>query len=340
MKAIGLTQYLPIENPESLVDIEIPKPSPKGHEILVSVKAISINPVDTKIRAPKDIVEEIPKILGWDASGVIEEVGQDVSLFKVGDEVYYAGDVTKPGAYSEFQLVDERIVGRKPSSLSFPQAAALPLTTITAFEALFERLSIDKEDVENNSEKTLLIIGGAGGVGSICIQLAKTANLNVIATASKPETTTWVKEHGADYIIDHHKDIKSQINSLGFDFVDFVAIFNDTDGHWDAAVGIVKPQGKIVSIVENKKPLNQQIAKTKAITFVWEFMFARSMFQTSDMIEQHNLLNWVSQKIDTGIIRTTLNKVVSPINAENIRKVHALIETGQTKGKIVLENWK
>jgi len=339
MKAIGLTQYLPIENPKSLEDIEISKPSPKGHNILVSIKSISINPIDTKVRAAKDTVEDTPKILGWDASGIVDEIGEEVTLFKVGDEVYYAGDITKPGAYSEFQLVDERIVGNKPTSLSFTQAAALPLTTITAYEALFERLHIIREDSKNNSKKTILIVGGAGGVGSICIQLAKVANLIVIATASRPETISWVKDLGADYVIDHCKELSQQINSLGFEFTDYIAIFNDTDEHWEDVTNIIRPQGKIVSIVENKKPLNQAIMKIKAATFVWEFMFTRSMFQTPDMIEQHKLLNWVAHEIDSGKIHSTLNKIFSPINAENIRQAHALIETGQTKGKIVLEKW-
>ena len=339
MKAIGLTRYLPIENSESLVDVEISKPAPTGHDILVSVKAISINPIDVKVRAPKDIVEKIPRILGWDASGIVESTGDKVTLFKEGDKVYYAGDFTRPGAYAEYQLVDERIVGCKPTSLSFAQAAALPLTTITAYEALFERLRIIRDNVDNNSKKTILIIGGSGGVGSICIQLAKKANLNVIATASRPETIEWAKDLGADHIINHHRPLRPQVEATGLDYVDYVAIFNDTDMHWDAATNLVCPQGAIVSIVENKKPLNQETMKAKAATFVWEFMFTRSKFQTPDMIEQHELLNWVAHKIDEGQIHTTLSKMFTPINAANIRKAHALIETGQAKGKIVLEEW-
>lgn len=339
MKAIGLTRYLPIDNPESLVDIKVSKPIPSGHDILVSVKAISINPVDVKVRAPKDTVEKVPRILGWDASGIVEAIGDEVTLFHVGDEVYYAGDITRPGSYAEYQLVDERIVGFKPTSLSFAQAAALPLTTITAYEALFERLKIIRDDGDSNSRKTILIIGGAGGVGSIGIQLAKAANLNVIATASRPETVKWVKDLGANHVIDHHKVLRPQIDSIGLDYVDYVAIFNDTDGHWNTATDLLCPQGAIVSIVENRKPLDQSTMKTKSATFVWEFMFSRSMFQTSDMIEQHKLLTWVSNEIDAGRIRTTLNKVFTPINAANIRKAHAFIETGKTKGKLVLEEW-
>ncbi|MFB5600115.1 MAG: zinc-binding alcohol dehydrogenase family protein [Nitrososphaeraceae archaeon] len=340
MKAIGLIRYLPIENPESLVDVEVSKPIPTGHDILVSIKAISINPVDVKVRAPKDTVEKTPRILGWDASGIVEAIGDEVTLFKVGDEVYYAGDITRSGAYAEYQLVDERIVGCKPTSLSFAQAAALPLTTITAYEALFERLHIARDDSDNsNSRKTLLIIGGAGGVGSIGIQLAKTANLKVIATASRPETIAWVKDLGADHVINHHKTLRQQIDSIGLDFVDYIAIFNDTDGHWNTATDLVCPQGSIVSIVENNKPLNQETMKTKSATFAWEFMFTRSMFQTPDLIEQHKLLKWVAHEIDAGRIRTTLNKVFTPINAVNIRKAHTLIETGQAKGKVVLEKW-
>ncbi|MGD1834160.1 MAG: zinc-binding alcohol dehydrogenase family protein [Nitrososphaeraceae archaeon] len=340
MKAIGLTRYLPIKDPESLVDIEIPKPVPTSHDILVSVKAISVNPIDVKVRAPKDTIEENPRILGWDASGVVEAVGNDVTLFKVGDEVYYAGDINRTGSYSEYQLVDERIVGFKPTSMSFPQAAALPLTTITAYEAFFDRLHIDLNDKnKNNSEKSLLIIGGAGGVGSIGIQLAKSAKLNVIATASRPETITWVKERGADHVINHHEPLRPQIEAIGLSHVDYIAVFNNTDYHWDSVTDLICPQGAIVSIVENTKPLNQENMKTKSVTFSWEFMFTRSMFKTPDMIEQNKLLNWIAQEIDEGHIHTTLNSVFSPINSANLRKVHALIETGKAKGKIVLEGW-
>ena len=338
MKAIGLTRYLPIDDPNSLVDVELEKPQPAGHDLLVAIKAIAVNPVDTKVRAPKDKVEEIPKVLGWDAAGVVEAVGPDVTLFQPGDEVFYAGDITRPGTNSEFQLVDERIVGRKPKSLDFAQAAAFPLTAITAYEAFFDRLGIDADGA--NKGESLLIIGGAGGVGSIAIQLAKIAGLNVIATASRPESADWVKNLGADHVINHYEPLRPQVDDLGLKFVDHIAVFNNTDTHWDAVTDLIRPQGKIVSIVENKSPLKQDVMKTKAATFVWEFMFARSMYQTPDMVEQHNLLNRVAAWIDQGKIRSTANETLSPINAKNLQAAHKTLEAGRSIGKIVLEGWQ
>ncbi len=337
MKAIGLTRYLPIENPQSLIDVEIDKPVAAGRDILVKIQAIAVNPVDVKVRAPKDGVEDTPRILGWDAAGVVEAVGEDVTLFSPGDEVYYSGDITRSGAYAEYQLVDERIVGRKPKSLSFAEAAALPLTTITAYEAFFERLGLDRDG--SNKGETILIIGGAGGVGSIAIQLAKAAGLTVIATASREETSQWVRDLGADHVINHREPLRPQVEALGLQFVDHIAIFNHTDGHWDAVTDLIRPQGLIVTIVENEKPLKQDKLKTKAAGLVWEFMFARSMFQTPDMIEQHKLLSYVADEIDAGRIRSTVSEIFTPINAENLRKAHALLETGRATGKIVIENF-
>ncbi len=338
MKAIALTKYLPIEDPNALMDMELEKPSPSGHDLLVAITAVAVNPVDTKVRAPKDQVEATPKVLGWDASGVVEAVGPEVTLFKAGDEVYYAGDITRPGTNAEFQLVDERIVGSKPKSLDFAQAAAFPLTAITAYEAFFERLGIDVDGA--NSGETLLIIGGAGGVGSIGIQLAKIAGLNVIATASRPESSKWVTDLGADHVINHYEPLRPQIESLGMKFIDHIALFNNTDTHWDAVVDLIRPQGKIVSIVENKNPLKQDVMKLKAATFVWEFMYTRSMYQTPDMIQQHHLLNRVARWIDEGRVRTTTGEVLTPINAANLRSAHKTLENGRTIGKIVLEGWE
>lgn len=338
MKAVALTRYLPIENPESLVDIELNKPSPSGHDLLVSVKAIAVNPVDTKVRAPKDKIESSPKVLGWDAAGVVEAVGPDVTLFQTGDEVFYAGDITRPGANSQFQLVDERIVGSKPKSLDFAQSAALPLTSITAYEAFFDRLGIDVEG--GNQSETLLIIGGAGGVGSIGIQLAKIAGLTVIATASRPESSEWVTKLGADHVVNHREPLRPQVESLGPKFIDHIALFNDTDGHWDAAADLIRPQGHIVSIVENKGPLAQSKMKSKAATFSWEFMFARSMYQTPDMIQQHHLLNRIASWIDEGRLQGTVKDVMSPINAANLRAAHQTLEAGRAIGKIVLQGWE
>lgn len=336
MKAVALKHYLPIEDPNSFLDVELDKPSPEGHDLLVAVKAVAVNPVDTKVRSPKDGVEDPPRVLGYDASGIIEAVGPDVTLFSPGDEVYYAGDITRSGTNSEYQLVDERITGHKPKSLSHAEAAALPLTTITAYEAFFDRLGIDRDGAD--SGQSILIVGGGGGVGSIGIQLAKQAGLVVIATASRPETSDWVKELGADHVVNYREDMVAQIHDLGFKNVDHIAIFNDMR-HWDAAVELIRPQGGIVSIDDTESPMPMADMKRKSASLHWEFMFARAMHQTPDMIEQHNLLTHVAKEIDAGRIRTTVSQTLSPINAENMRKAHALIETGKAKGKIVIEGF-
>ncbi|ARU01294.1 zinc-binding alcohol dehydrogenase family protein [Yoonia vestfoldensis] len=338
MKAVALTRYLPVTDPACFVDVDLPKPVPTGRDILVAVKAVSVNPVDTKLRKSKgaDVVENPPRVLGFDAAGVVAAVGPDVRLFAVGDEVYYSGDITRSGANAEFQLVDERIVGRKPASLGFAQAAALPLTTITAYECFFDRLGIDRDGAD--AGQTMLIIGAGGGVGSIGIQLAKAAGLVVIATASRPETTAWVTALGADHVIDHRGDMVAQIRALGMHYVDHIAVFNDMR-HWEAAVELIRPQGGIVSIDNTDVPLPMAAMKTKAASLHWEFMFARAMFQTPDMIAQHHLLSYVADEIDAGRLRTTLDIVLTPINAATLRKAHAMIETGTAKGKIVLEQF-
>ncbi|KFN02567.1 zinc-binding alcohol dehydrogenase family protein [Bacillus clarus] len=339
MKAIGLHEYLPIEEENSLIDIELERPVPKGNDILVKVHAISVNPVDTKVRSPKDKKEIEPKILGWDASGVVVKAGEGCTLFKEGDEVFYAGSITRQGTYSEYHLVDERIVGKKPNSLNDAESAAIPLTAITAWEGLFERLGIDYDKKDENKLKNILIIGGAGGVGSIAIQLAKWAGLNVIATASRSETIQWVEKFGADYIANHHQPFKEQLLELGLKDVDYIFCLNNTDQHWHGMGEIITPQGKICSIVENEQPLDINILKSKSATFVWEFMFTKAMYETADMITQHELLNKVSELLDEGILKTTLNETLTPINAENLKKAHALVESGRTIGKIVLERF-
>lgn len=336
MKAVGLTHYLPITDPNSFLDVELPTPQATGQDLLVRVKAVSVNPVDTKVRVSKDTVEDVPRVLGWDASGIVEAVGPDVTLFAPGDEVYYAGDITRPGSNSEFQLVDERITGKKPETLSFAEAAALPLTTLTAYESFFDRLGIDRNGA--NAGETILIVGAGGGVGSIGIQLAKAAGLVVIATASRSETSDWVRDLGADHVVNHREDMIAQVRALGMHHVDHIAIFNDMR-HWDTAVELIRPQGGIVSIDATDLPMPMAGMKMKAASLHWEFMFARAMHETPDMIEQHKLLNHVSAEIDAGRIRTTLETVLSPINAENLRKAHALIETKTAKGKVVIEGF-
>lgn len=338
MKAVGLTRYLPIENPESLVDVVVEKPRATGRDILVKVMAISVNPVDTKVRAPKDRVEEVPKILGWDVAGIVEEAGPNCSLFRPGDEVFYAGSIARQGGNSEYHLVDERIVGRKPASLNFAEAAALPLTSITAWEALFTRMSISQDPVANE-KKSLLIIGAAGGVGSIAIQLAKQAGLIVIGTASRPETVDWVKSMGADYTINHHDPLLPQLEAIGFSSVPYIFCLNALEKHWAGISEAVSPQGVVCAIDDPTSPLNLKLLKQKSATFVWEFMFTRSLYETDDMIEQHLLLNLIADAVDHQKLKTTLSEVLGPISAEHLRQAHKLLESNRTIGKVVLENF-
>lgn len=339
MKAVALTRYLPISDPQSLVDVELPTPTLQPRDLLVKVEAVAVNPVDTKVRAPKDKVEASPRVLGWDAAGVVEQVGRDVTLFKPGDRVFYAGDITRPGSNSALQAIDERIVGRMPTSLSFAQAAALPLTAITAWEALFDRLRVPTPP-HAQPQRSILLIGGAGGVGSIAIQLAaRVAGLRVIATASRPESAAWCKELGAEVVVNHAGKLVEEVRAAGFKHVDYVLIMNNTDQHMPAAAELVAPQGGICTIVENAKPVDVVPLKSKSAFFAWEFMFTRAMFTTPDMIEQHHLLNEIARLIDAGVIRTTLGETLKPINAANLRAAHATIEAGRTIGKIVLEGF-
>jgi zinc-binding alcohol dehydrogenase family protein len=338
MKAVALTRYLPISDPESLVDVTLPDPQPAGHDILVKVEAVSVNPVDTKQRAPNPKVEAQPRVLGYDAAGTVAAVGPEVTLFKPGDEVYYAGDVTRAGSNSELQLVDERIVGRKPATLDFAQAAAIPLTAITAWEAYFDRMKIDAGGKHRGA--SLLIIGGAGGVGSIGIQIAKVvAGLKVIATASRPETIAWVKELGADHVVDYTQPLRPQIEALGLKHVDYIVNFNDTDRYWGEMGDLVAPQGAVCMIVAPKGPLAQDGVRAKSASVCWELMFTRPRFKTPDMIEQHRLLTRVAELIDAKKIRGTLRETLRPINAANMRAAHAKLESGTTIGKLVVAGW-
>jgi len=310
----------------SLNDIELPRPSPTGHDLLVRVEAVSVNPVDTKQRKAGS---PTPRVLGWDAAGTVEAVGPEVTLFKPGDAVYYAGDVTRPGCDSEFHLVDERIVGRKPKKLDFAQAAAIPLTAITAWESYFDRMKVQKG-------RSILIIGGAGGVGSIGIQIAKLAGLHVTATASRPETIAWCKELGADEIVNHREDLVRQVKKP----VDYIANFSgDLDTYWPAMAELVAPQGAVVAIVANTKPIAMDLVRSKSASVCWELMFTRPRFKTADMIEQHKLLDQVSEWLDSGKLRGTLKETLSPINAANLRKAHQKLESGTMVGKLVLKGW-
>jgi zinc-binding alcohol dehydrogenase family protein len=336
MKAVGYRKSLPISDPQSLIDVDIEAPRPGPRDLRVSVKAISVNPVDTKVRmraAPKD--GEPPKVLGFDAAGVVESAGADVTLFKPGDEVFYAGSIIRPGTNSELHLVDERIVGRKPKSLSFAQAAALPLTSITAWEILFDRFCL-KPGGGNGG--TVLALGGAGGVGSIFIQLARhVAGLTVFATASRPETREWCLKLGTHHIIDHTKPFADQMKGTGHAEFNYVGGLTFTEQHYPQFAPLFAPQAKLAII--DDPAIDFKLGKGKSISYHWESMFTRSMFMTPDMIEQHRLLDAVSKLVDDGTIKTTLTREMGTINAANLRAAHALIESGTSIGKVVLSGW-
>lgn len=337
MKAVGYRKSLPIDAPDALIDFETDKPEPRGRDIRVAVKAISANPVDYKVRKRAEPKAGDTKILGFDATGIVDAVGPDVSLFRPGDEVWYAGSIQRQGTNSEFHLVDERIVGHKPKTLSFAQSAALPLTSITAWELLFDRLGVAPG--KSVDPRTLLIVGGAGGVGSILIQLARRlTGLTVIATASRPESSKWCLDLGAHHVIDHSKPMKDQIDALKIPPVSLIAGLTNTDQHFAALVDIVAPQGKI-GLIDDPTSLNANLLKGKAVSLHWESMFTRSSFQTDDMIAQHNLLDDVASLIDNGVLRTTLDKVLGKISATNLKQAHALLEGGRSTGKLVLEGW-
>ncbi|WP_322044968.1 zinc-binding alcohol dehydrogenase family protein [Paraburkholderia sp. J67] len=337
MKAIGYHRSLPITDPDSLIDLELPEPTPGAHDLLVEVRAVSVNPVDAKVRARMAPEDGQAKVLGWDASGVVRAVGPQVTLFKPGDKVWYAGSLVRPGTNSELHLVDERIAGPMPATLDFAQAAALPLTTITAWELLFDRLGVPEG--KDASGKALLVIGAAGGVGSILVQLARQlTGLTVIGTASRPETVQWVSELGAHHVIDHTKPLSQELKRIGIDGVEYIASLNQTDHHFDEIVASIKPQGRL-ALIDDPEVFDFRKLKSKSVSLHWEFMFTRSMFGTADQIRQHELLGRAARLIDDGVLRTTLNERFGTINAANLRRAHELIETNRAHGKIVLEGF-
>lgn len=336
MKAIGFKKSLPVSDPESFIEFETDKPTPLGKDILVKIEAISVNPVDYKIRQNSltDKTQNEPKIIGWDAVGIVEEIGNKVTLFKKGDKVFYAGDITKPGSNQEYQLVDERIVGFAPQKLTVEEAVAMPLTSLTAYEILFDRMGISKE---KDAGKSILVIGGAGGVGSITIQIAKKLlGLNVITTASRPETIEWCKKMGADVVI-NHRNLIQEVHDAGFENFDFIVDFVDLNQYWDAFVKLIKPQGKIGSISDPVHPVDLRQLKGKSVSFYWELMFTRAMFGTEDMIRQHEILNIISDLLDKDILKSTLNNVINGFSSENLRTAHQQLESGKTIGKLVIK---
>lgn len=342
IKAIGYKDNFAIDNEQALQDITLEKPTATGHDILVEVKAISVNPVDYKIRQSRPAPDGEYAVIGWDAAGIVTAVGDEVSLFSVGDKVYYAGDLTRSGSNAEYQLVDERIVGRMPSSLSFAEAAALPLTTITAWEMLFERLQIpvsDSSSGESANDVSVLVIGAAGGVGSILTQLLKTrTSATIIGTASRDESVQWLKDLGADHVINHRNPLFDELQQTGINEVDYVISLNNTDEHYEEIIKCLKPQGKL-GLIDDPKSLDANALKTKCLSLHWEFMFTRSMFHTPDMLEQHRLLNDVAKLIDAGDIKTTVAHHLGTITAEHVRHAHQMLENQQAHGKIVLEGW-
>ncbi|MFB9862713.1 zinc-binding alcohol dehydrogenase family protein [Rufibacter immobilis] len=336
MKAIGFKTSLPIEEADSFIEFEKEIPTAQGKDILVKVEAISVNPVDYKIRrnSLKDKQQDTPKVIGWDAIGTVEATGEEVTIFQKGDRVSYAGDLTREGSNQEYQLVDERIVGFAPKKISMEQAAAMPLTSLTAYELFFDHFKLSKE---KDAGKTLLIIGGAGGVGSVAIQLAKKLlGLTVIATASRDVTIDWCKKMGADYVV-NHTNLVSEVKNIGFEQVDFIVDFVDLNQYWEAIVELIKPLGKVGSISDPTEPVRLQQLKRKSVSFYWELMFTRSMYQTEDMIAQHHILNKIAQLLEEGILQPTLHTTMQGLTAENLKEAHRLLESGKAIGKVVLK---
>lgn len=339
MKAVGYDTPLPITDERALIDLELPEPQPEDRDLLVRVQAVSVNPVDTKVRRKTAPPAGENKILGWDACGVVEAVGSGVTLFKPGDAVWYAGSIARPGTNAELHLVDERIVGRKPDSLDFAQAAALPLTSITAWELLFDRLGVAPGKTQ--TDQSLLVVGGAGGVGSILIQLARRlTGLTVIGTASRPETAEWIRDLGAHHVLDHTKPLSTELAKAGLSQVTHVASLTHTGQHFSELVEVLAPQGKF-ALIDDPDPSEIDVLqlKRKSLSLHWELMFTRALFNTPDMIAQHHLLNEVADLVDASLIRTTVNAHFGRINAANLRRAHAQIESATTRGKIVLEGF-
>lgn len=337
MKAVAYRKPLPIQQAESLMDVELPDPVAEGHDLLVEVKAVSVNPVDTKVRKRPDPGNDDLKVLGWDAAGIVRSIGPDVILFKPGDRVWYAGALMRAGSNSELQLVDERIVGRMPATLDFVAAAALPLTSVTAWEMLFDRLQI--QPGEKNTDESLLIIGAGGGVGSIMTQLAcRLTSLTVIGTASRPETQSWVRQLGAHHVIDHSKGIADEFQRMNLRPPEYVVSLTHSDQHFTQIVEVIAPQGKF-GLIDDPEPIDVRLLKRKSVSLHWELMFTRSLFNTRDMQAQHHILSEMADLVDAGVMRSTIGEHFGTINAENLKRAHALLESGKARGKIVLEGF-
>jgi zinc-binding alcohol dehydrogenase family protein len=337
MKAVGYVTSRPIHEAGALQDLDLPKPTPGPQDLLVKVEAISVNPVDYKIRRSRSGKKDAPVILGWDAVGTVEAIGSAVTFFKPGDAVFYAGDLNRAGSNAEYQVVDARIVGCKPRSIDVPASAALPLTALTAYEMLFDRLQLPHGDAARGIK--LLIIGGAGGVGSIAIQLARQlTGITVIATASRPETSAWVTDLGAHHVIDHSKKLPEELARIGIEAVDYIFSTNASDRHWEGIAAAIAPQGR-VGLIDDPEPIDVRMLKRKSASLHWELMFTRALFGTADLARQHEILNEIADLVDKGVIKTTLAENFGTINAANLTKAHALLESGKSIGKIVLSGF-
>lgn len=340
MNAVGYTEHLPISEEKSLFDFKTVKPTPTGHDLLVKIEAIAVNPVDisTRKNEKEQIDQNNPKILGWDALGEVVDCGDEVRLFKKGERVFYAGAIDRPGSNADYQLIDERLVALAPKKLTQQQSVAMPLTSLTAWEALFEKLQISRTNKIENAKKTILIINGAGGVGSIATQLAAWAGLKVIATASREETVHWTLAHGAADTINHRIDMPTQLKAKGIEGVDYILQLSDIDGHWAEMAEMIKPNGRITSITGNQKPLDLGLLKPKSVTFSWEWMYTKSFYQLPEMISQHEVLEKISRMLNDGVLKSTVTEVLHTVNAATLRKAHKMIETNHTIGKIVICN--
>lgn len=338
MNAIGYTKYLPISDAKSLFSFETELKTTQPHDLVVKVEAVSVNPVDVFTRRGQKTTLPEPNVIGYDAYGTVEAVGSETSLFQKGDHVFYAGSYIRPGSDSEYQLVDERIVGHAPKSLTPKESAAMPLTSLTAWECLFEQLEIDFNAYKNNQSKSILIINGSGGVGSVATQLANLAGLQVIATAGNEKSKKWEVQHGAKYVVDYHHDLIKQIHQLGFEYVDYILDLKNLDAYWSIITKLIAPFGHIASITGSGKDMNFAPLKQKAVTFAWEWMFAKSYFETPNMITQHEILDKISNLLDEGKLKNTLTKSFTPINAENLRKATTLVENGHMIGKVTVNN--
>lgn len=336
MKAVAYQKSLPIEDEASLIDIELPAPTAQGRDLLVEVKAVSVNPVDTKVRRRSEAEAGEWKVLGWDAAGIVRAVGPEVTLFRPGDHVWYAGDLMRPGSNSELQLVDERIVGRMPESLTFAEAAALPLTGVTAWEMLFDRLEIAPGKKHGEA---LLIIGAGGGVGSIMVQLARRlTGLTVIGTASRPETQAWVRQLGAHAVIDHGKNLLDELKRVNAPQPRYIVSLTHTDQHFAQIAEAIAPQGRF-GLIDDPEPIDVRLLKRKSVSLHWELMYTRSLYATPDMQAQHAILSEMAGLVDAGLVRTTVGEYFGTINAANLRRAHALLESGKARGKIILEGF-